>query len=82
MGTAKPHREIFLRGLTALDCHPSCAVHVGDDYWADVVGAREIGIHPVLIDRDSEDVHADCATITRLGELAALLPRKAWDGGG
>ena len=82
VGTAKPHREIFLRGLTALDCHPSSAVHVGDDYWADVVGAREIGIHPVLIDRDREDVHADCAIITRLGELSELLPRRAWDGGG
>lgn len=80
--TSKPHREIFLRGLTALDCSPSSAVHVGDDYWADVVGAREIGIHPVLIDRDREDVHADCATITRLGELAELLPDKAWTGGG
>ena len=77
VGTAKPHREIFLRGLTALDCRPIAAVHVGDDYWADVVGAREIGVHPVLIDRDREDVHADCTTITRLGELADLLPPKA-----
>jgi len=77
VGSSKPHREIFLRGLTALDCRPDQAVHVGDDYWADVVGAREIGIHPVLIDRDREDVHADCATITSLGELAELLPGQA-----
>lgn len=73
VGSSKPHREIFLRGLTALDCLPVRAVHVGDDYWADVVGAREIGIHPVLIDRDREDVHADCPIIARLGDLASLV---------
>ncbi|MEA3367073.1 MAG: HAD-IA family hydrolase [Planctomycetota bacterium] len=73
VGTSKPHREIFLRGLSALGARPQQAVHVGDDYWADVVGARSIGIHPVLVDRDGEDTHADCPTIARLGDLAALL---------
>jgi putative hydrolase of the HAD superfamily len=73
VGASKPHREIFLRGLSALDVRPGEAVHVGDDYWADVVGARSIGIHPVLIDRDGEDTHADCPTISRLEELADLL---------
>ena len=65
--------QIFLRGLTLLDCRPEHAVHVGDDYWADVVGARGIGMHPVLLDRDHETVRSDCLTITHLGELASLL---------
>ena len=73
VGASKPHREIFLRGLSALDARPREAVHVGDDYWADIVGARGIGIHPVLLDRDGEDHHADCPTIARLGDLAAML---------
>jgi len=73
VGTAKPHREIFLRGLSALDVRPQHAAHVGDDYWADVVGARNLGIQPVLVDRDRQDPHADCLTIPRLGELAKLL---------
>jgi HAD superfamily hydrolase (TIGR01549 family) len=73
VGTAKPHREIFLRGLAAMDVGPQHALHVGDDYWADVVGARDIGIRPVLLDRDKEAVHSDCPTITRLGDLANLL---------
>jgi len=73
VGASKPHREIFLRGLSALGVQPREAVHVGDDYWADVVGARGIGIYPVLIDRDGEDPHADCRTIARLGDLAAML---------
>ncbi len=73
VGASKPHREIFMRGLSALDALPHEAVHVGDDYWADVVGARSIGIHPVLVDRDREDPHADCPTIASLDELADLL---------
>lgn len=73
MGAAKPHREIFLRGLAALGCPPGNAVHVGDDYWADVVGARSLGIHPVLIDRTGEAIHADCIVIARLSEVEGLV---------
>jgi putative hydrolase of the HAD superfamily len=73
VGSAKPHRQIFLKGLAALGCAPEHAVHVGDDYWADVVGARDIGMHPVLVDRDHEAVHSDCPTITRLRDLEDLL---------
>jgi len=72
-GSSKPHRQIFLHGLTAMGCAPEEAVHVGDDYWADVVGARDIGMHPILLDRDREAVHSDCPTIARLGELEHLL---------
>jgi len=73
VGASKPHREIFLRGLSALDANPREAIHVGDDYWADVVGARSIGITPVLVDRDGEDLHADCLTIAGLADLEGLL---------
>jgi len=73
VGSPKPHREIFLRALAAMKCAARTAVHVGDDYWADVVGAREVGICPVLLDRDREAVHSDCLTITRLKELADLV---------
>jgi HAD superfamily hydrolase (TIGR01549 family) len=73
VGTAKPHRDIFMRGLAALDTGPEKAIHVGDDYWADVVGARDIGIRPVLLDRDREAVRSDCTTIERLRELGGLV---------
>jgi len=72
-GSAKPHREIFLKGLAATGCSPGEAVHVGDDYWADVVGARDLGMAAILLDRDNEDPHADCPTITRLKDLEQLL---------
>ena len=73
VGTAKPHREIFLKGLAAMGCSPRDAVHVGDDYWADIVGARDIGMRAILIDRDGEDPHADCPIIKRLREVESLV---------
>ncbi len=75
VGSAKPHREIFLRALAMLHCPPRRAVHVGDDYWADVVGARGLGIRPVLLDRrgDARTRRDACLVIKRLKDLDALL---------
>ncbi len=73
VGSAKPHREVFLRALSALNCSPGRAVHVGDDYWADVVGARRLGMRAVLVDRRNESQHDDCITVSRLGDVRDLL---------
>jgi len=73
VGTQKPHREIFLKALAAMECPAKSAIHVGDDYWADVVGARQIGIRPVLVDRDGDALHHDCTVIRSLKDLDALV---------
>lgn len=73
VGTQKPHREIFLRALAGMGCTTKTAIHVGDDYWADVVGARAVGIRPVLLDRDGDALHHDCTVIRQLRELATLV---------
>jgi FMN phosphatase YigB (HAD superfamily) len=47
---------------------------VGDQYGTDVVGARRVGITPVLIDRLELEVGPiDCCRITSLTELADCL---------
>jgi putative hydrolase of the HAD superfamily len=55
VGFNKPHAGIFEHALRLLDVAPSDAIHVGDSYAADVVGARRVGIRPVLIDRRVDD---------------------------
>jgi putative hydrolase of the HAD superfamily len=72
-GSQKPHREIFLKALTTMGCAAKHTVHVGDDYWTDVVGARQVGIRPILIDRGREDLHQDCIVIRNLPELLDLI---------
>jgi putative hydrolase of the HAD superfamily len=73
VGSSKPHREIFLRALSAVNCSPQRAVHVGDDYWADVVGARRLGIRAILVDREGDSPHDDCLVVGGLGEIRDLL---------
>ena len=51
VGYQKPHRAIFEHALELLEVTPDEAIHVGDDPEADVVGARRVGIEPVLLDR-------------------------------
>ncbi len=55
VGFQKPHRGIFEHALEQLRVAPERAWHIGDSYKADVVGARRLGITPVLIDRYGGD---------------------------
>jgi putative hydrolase of the HAD superfamily len=55
VGFQKPHRSIFEHALNALGVTADRAMHVGDSYKGDVLGARRVGITPVLIDRSSDD---------------------------
>ncbi|MBK6316001.1 MAG: HAD-IA family hydrolase [Blastocatellia bacterium] len=49
LGSAKPDRRIFETALRLADVRPDAAVHVGDEYDADVRGARGAGIRPILL---------------------------------
>ena len=49
-GQVKPAPAFFLHVLDRLGIPPEAAFHVGDDYDADVEGARAAGITPILID--------------------------------
>ena len=73
-GGEKPHPPIFLAALERAQVGPSEAVHVGDQYRADVQGAKANGIGAVLLDREGwhHSVN-DCSKIASLPELGQLL---------
>ncbi len=75
VGAEKPHPPIFLAALAKAGAEPDEAIHVGDQLTSDVDGARGVGIHPVLLDRDGNhpDVQ-ECPRIETLMELPGLLP--------
>lgn len=80
VGYQKPHRGIFEHALATMHVAPEGAVHVGDSVSADVVGARALGITPVLIARPDRapGVHGagergDVPVIADLLELLDLL---------
>jgi putative hydrolase of the HAD superfamily len=74
IGAEKPHPPIFLVALERARVNASEAIHVGDQYYADVTGAKGVGINPLLLDRDGfwEGVN-DCPRIRSLSETVNYL---------
>ena len=69
-GSEKPHPLIFLAALNGAGVKAAESVYVGDQYSCDVVGARAVGMKPVLIDRyDLFPEVNDCARIRSLAEI-------------
>jgi putative hydrolase of the HAD superfamily len=69
-GAAKPDPSIFRAALERAGAAADEAVHCGDSYEADVVGARAAGIEPVLVVRDGAPPPGDgTAAIASLSSL-------------
>ena len=73
-GVPKPHPHIFQNALWRAGVLPSQAVHIGDQYNGDVVGARDVGIYPLLLDREGVlGQYTDVMIISGLAQVPALL---------
>lgn len=73
VGISKPDPGIFCLALEKLECQARNALHVGDSYSADVLGALNAGMKPVLLDRSQAYEESPCARISSLSELASLI---------
>lgn len=69
----KPDPHIFNYALTAVNVSVEKVVHVGDTYQADIVGARGVGIRPILLDRDGTQADRWEEAIQSLSELPEML---------
>ena len=69
----KPDPYIFNYALAAVGVSAEEAVHIGDTYEADVVGAQGVGIRPILLDRDGTQASRWDETIQSLSELPEML---------
>ncbi len=70
-GAPKPAGAVFRAALALAGVEPHEALHVGDSYDDDVLGARAAGIEPILLRRDRGRGPAGVTTIHSLGDLAA-----------
>jgi putative hydrolase of the HAD superfamily len=73
IGLIKPDPNIYVVACQRLAVEPARAVHVGDHYYADILGARSIGINPVMIDRFGGGHQADVPVIEDLYGLLRIL---------
>ena len=73
INTWKPDPKIFQHALFEMGVEPESALYVGDNYFADVIGAQSAGIKAVLIDPINLFPEANCLVIERLTELDSVL---------
>ncbi|MSQ33676.1 MAG: HAD family hydrolase [Dehalococcoidia bacterium] len=73
-GLEKPHPPIFRLALQRAGVVAAQALHVGDQYHSDVLGARGVGIPALLLDREGVyGQYADVVRIRRLTEIEEHL---------
>lgn len=73
VGAEKPHPKIFETAAAAVGVRTDEAVHVGDLYSVDVVGARAAGCRAILLDPADVWRDVDCPTAPDLPAAAALI---------
>lgn len=74
----KPHPGIFRAALDHFHESPEKTVMVGDNYQADILGARQLGMNPIWITRHlhppiDDPVNPGGAVVSRLSEIPVLL---------
>ena len=72
-GSTKSDGGVFRTAAAAAAEAGLAAWHVGDSYDGDIIGARDAGIRPVLLDRRGKHESVDCPRIADLTELLPLL---------
>lgn len=73
IGIEKPDPGIFAHALSLAGARPGETLHVGDFYDLDVVGARNAGLHALLMDPFGDWPDVDCARIASVSELPELV---------
>ena len=69
----KPEPGIFEHALKQMKVTAAETVYVGDNYYADILGARRAGLQPVLYDPEQIFPEADCVTIHSFDELIPVI---------
>ncbi len=70
----KPDPAIFERAFALTNTPPEHHLYIGDNYYADIIGARAAGMQPVLLDPRNLFPEANCPVIHQLEELVSLIP--------
>ena len=71
----KPSPYLYEQALERTNSIPDYALHIGDSYVFDVLGARSMGITPIFLDRHNRvnPDKMDCLTIHSLTDLLEVL---------
>jgi HAD superfamily hydrolase (TIGR01549 family) len=71
----KPDPEIFHHALKAMGKRADESLYVGDNYYADVIGAQRAGLPAILLDPEGVFPDSDCTVIKNINELIEYLDK-------
>ncbi len=81
-GCYKPDPRIFYRALEmAGDVAPSKAVYIGDNFFADVIGALNVGMDAILIDPRNVFERYYTTRVRRLRDVLSLIETRQVESG-
>jgi putative hydrolase of the HAD superfamily len=69
----KPDPLIFRHALERMAADPAASLYVGDNYYADIVGAQRAGMRAVLLDPEGIFPNPGCPVIETLSDLMVLV---------
>jgi len=69
----KPDARIFMLACEMAQAVPDQCVYVGDNYYADVLGARGARLVPILLDPRQVFAEAECIRIACLSDLLSVV---------
>jgi putative hydrolase of the HAD superfamily len=72
----KPDARIFMLACEMAQAAPNECLYVGDNFYADTLGAQAAGLIPVLLDPRRVFPEATCIQIARLTELLSINPAR------
>lgn len=73
IGFWKPDPAIFHHALALIGASSERTIYIGDNYYADVEGAANAGLLPILIDPDRIFPEVDCPVIDTISAILPLL---------
>jgi len=79
VGAWKPDPAIFDRAIQETGSPPERIIYIGDNYYADIIGAKNAGLTPVLLDPEGVFPNAECTVIRSMGELREMLAPRGGD---
>lgn len=75
-GCEKPSQKIFNTAVERLGVNINEVMHVGDSFVSDYTGAKNAGLHPVLIDRDKKINDDGIIKIDQLSKVLDLVAKE------
>jgi len=77
VGIRKPKADIFLKAFIHLKINPNDAIFVGDNFEADVIGSKNVGMDVIWVNKGNEKIRHEITNpdyeVTKFAEITKIL---------